>query len=458
MLSLAALKRVHFVGIGGSGMLGLAQLSLETGLSVSGSENKGLDSLPKKLAERAKIFPTHLAENIIGADAVVYSSAIQNDNPEMIAARQNNIPLLHRSQFLQLFLDTRKAIVVAGTHGKTSTSALIYHMLKGCGIDAGLYLGGKLKPTGLSAALGSSEYFVVEADESDGSFLNFRPFIAVVTNLEADHMDYYQTIDNLHATFEKFMQGSDQDGFCIVGWDHRILREISECISDRRLSFGTLLGSEVRPLSHSDKDGCTTYNIIVNQQQVQGKIDLVGAHNILNVSAALSVAACLNLNLDKATKALASYPGVERRFSYLYKSEQLYIIDDYAHNPGKIKSVVQAVKKSWSDFQLIVVFQPHRFTRFRTLYSAFLESFDAADLTIVTEVYGAGEAPDPSLNAMQFVNDLKQRNQNLKASSCSDLGKLSSLISKQLSKKSVILFVGAGDIDFYARNLAEELI
>lgn len=400
-------KSIHFIGIAGSGMVGLAELSHALGKSVTGSDphikhrKDHFDSICQSIWE------DHSPEHISNQDLVVYSTAIKNDNPELVAARRNKIPCLHRSEYLQTLVKSRKCIVVAGTHGKTTTTAMIFHMLQSVGIDCGFYLGGIDKRTQMSSHLGEDALFVLEADESDKSFLAFTPHISVVTNIDLDHLEVYGDLEGIKSGFSTFLKNTDPEGTVIINWDDSNLKEISEPFYEQRKAFGRTIGCDVRAYLTSYQNGETRFEILVDQTKTQGTLPMIGAHNISNLSAALAVAGSLKLDVQEAAESFAFFRGVNRRFDVLLKNENLTIIDDYAHNPGKIKNAIKAVKSAWPERTLITVFEPHRPSRLRTMYQEFLDALVLSDKVACLPLYLADEPEDPEISQQQFLADLQ---------------------------------------------------
>lgn len=435
-------------------MSGLAEICLDLNISVTGSDlnhNAKIDNLNDR---GVTVYANHDASHVNQAQCVVYSSAVAENNPELVEAKIRNLPLLHRSEFLSLLTQEKQTIVVAGTHGKTTTTALIIHMLKSLSLDIGFYIGGNLVGPKRSGGWGSDSLFVIEADESDGSFLNFSPYISIITNIDHDHLDHYGNYQNLVNAFQKFVLKTDSEGFAIVNWALEDCRHICETIKDRVYSFSNLIGSDIRYISFEDIQGTLNYQIVVGNEVISSSIPLIGKHNIENLCAAFGVALALGLHLKKVADSIRSFKGVERRLEYLYKSDDYILIHDYAHNPGKIQSIITSVRNSWPQHRILVVFQPHRFSRLETLYPQFVQSFASADLVFVNPIYAAGETPITHLTHHKLAEDIS-KNCSCEVVAVDSYEQLESAIIQQKVKKSVILTLGAGDINLISNRLAE---
>lgn len=452
---------IHFIGVGGAGMSGLAHLALDLGFVVSGSDLSSSTNTAQLEERGLTFYPLHRKENLSPRPSlVVVSSAIAEDNVEYFAAKASDIPIMHRSEFLKDITKDKKVIAVSGTHGKSSTAALIYYMLNSLGLDPGYYLGAPICNVNRTSSFAKGNFFVLEADESDGSFLNFWPFISVITNIDDDHLDYYENAENVGKAYLKFMSQTDsKDGNVIINWDDNALRSLSETVFPHRIGFGSFLGADIRLLTWASHQRGTSYRLMIENQLITNEFSLLGEHNVKNMMAALSVAYALKLDLNKAAQALASFPGIVRRCQFLIRDEQAnrHLIDDYAHNPGKIHSTLKGLKKAFPHCFLTAIFQPHRYSRFQTLYSGFLHAFSDADKILVCDIYSAGEpardGPSPTL----LVRDLNALKKDLVAY-MPDRAELKAAISSAWQKDNqVVVFMGAGDINKTAFELKEIL-
>ena len=450
-------QRFHFIGIGGSGMSGLAEFALGRGCEVSGSDTASSDSLIRLASLGAKIFDHHSAQNLQGSDQVIFSSAIKPDNEELVAAHSMKIPTLHRSDLLANFMRGTNSVTVAGTHGKTTTAALITHVLTACGANPCAVIGGVMLDTQSSARIGDGRFFVAEADESDGTFLNYEPVLCALTNIDRDHLDFYGTFDNIKESFHKYLMTSDPDIGVVCCWDDPAIREVSEGIGRPRLTYGTILGCEVRGVDLQQSGMETTFTAIVERDRIRCKLPLMGKHNVLNALCSLAVARALGLNVTQAAEGLATFRGVGRRMELLADLPGIRVFDDFAHNPGKIQACISAVRAAWPTQQITVVHQPHRFSRIETMYDAMVASFRGADDVILLPVYAAGEIPRREHDYEAFAADLalasatKTHISLEKASACQ--------LALQLSRHpAIILSVGAGDIWKVGHMLREQLL
>lgn len=446
----------HFIGIGGSGMSALAELAFRRGLQVRGSDTKSSIVTDRLAALGIKIALEHKASAVEGARTVIRSSAIQDTNPEILAAKQLDIPVIHRSDLLASLMQNKQAITVAGTHGKSTTSAMVVHMLSSLGLDPEAALGGAMRQYQSSARSGNGDFFVAEADESDGSFLRYDPFCAVVTNIDQDHMEYFRSAAGLEQAFSAHLNKIHPDGFAVVGWDSPILRGVAQNVSVRRITFGFVLGSDVRALGYRCNQGETFFTAIVERDQVECKLPTIGRHNVQNALAVLAVARGLDLDVTAAAASLASFPGVERRMNLVHKSEDVALFDDYAHNPGKIAACVQALRDSFQDWQIHVIFQPHRYSRLETMYHDMLKAVSSADLVHMLPVYSAGETSEQDFSPARLASDLKSL-YGVSSVPCENFESVTNSVMSHLKPPAVVLTVGAGDVWKAARLLKGRL-
>ena len=447
---------IHFIGIGGSGMAGLAELALISGHKVQGSDVQSSPALIRLSNMGIEISSKHTSDGAEYAKTVVYSSAIAPDNVELVGARNFGKLTLHRSEFLAHLMREKKAITVAGTHGKSTTSAMITHVLDDLGCAPWSATGGEMLRYQSSVKVGDSEWFVAEADESDGSFLKYRPYIGVVTNVECDHMDFFKTEQSMIEAFRTYMNNTDPDGTAVIGWDHPLSREIGQKYLGNRLTYGFFLGSEVRARDYSCHDGRTDFTAIVERDVVKCSVPTMGRHNVQNALCALAVARALELNVKTAAESLADFRGVKRRMDRVFSNGKITIFDDYAHNPGKIAAGVKTLRETWPNHKLHVVYQAHRFSRLETMYNEMLGALDGADYVYVVPVYSAGESTSMDFSPAKLADDLKVR-MDLEAVPCERLEDAVDSILQRLTEPSVVLTVGAGDVWRVAQLLKETL-
>lgn len=461
-LSLQPNQTIHFVGIGGSGMGPLAELLAGRGISVQGSDKVSSYVTEHLTQLGVKVFANHIASNIDNASSVVVSSAVQAENPEVAAAKAKGIPVYHRSDVLAAIMNPQRGICVSGTHGKTTTTALIAHMLTSMNCDPTVVVGGKMLNSGSSMRLGKSDLVVAEADESDGTFLKYKPFINVVTNIDSDHWDYYRDEEHLHATFEQSLNSTHEDGCAIVGWDDAGAREVGSRYKGTRLTYGSVIGCDIRLISYENWGGIARFSAVVERDLIKCHLPMPGKHNAINALAALGVARSLELNIRVAAEALANFQGVARRLQIVGDFNGTRIIDDYAHNPGKIAASVAAVRESWPDHKLYVVFQPHRFSRLRSMFDAMSSAFTNADEVIVLPVYSAGE-PDTGEYSVEKIATHIQALSHTKTSAQGSFESAIKYLHNELNShktsssekggQAIVMTVGAGDVSKIAEKM-----
>ena len=395
-------KHVHFVGIGGSGMSGIAEVLLNLGFNVSGSDLADNATTRRLAGFGARLHQGHAAENLGEADVVVISSAVKDDNPEVVAARERSVPIIPRALMLAELMRFRQGIAIAGTHGKTTTTSLIASILAEAGMDPTFVIGGRLEASGSNARLGSGEFIVAEADESDASFLHLTPIISVVTNIDADHMDTYgHDFERLKGAFVEFLQRLPFYGMAVVCIDDPNIRAILPQVSKQVMPYGFSEEARIRASNVRAENGrmhftvsringvTTTFDVTLN---------LPGRHYVLNALAAIAVASELNVPDSAIIKALAEFKGVGRRFERYGEvparsGGQFTLIDDYGHHPVEMSAVIAAARDAFPGRRLVLAFQPHRYTRTRDCFEDFVKVLSSADAVLLTEVYAAGEAP-----------------------------------------------------------------
>jgi len=445
---------IHFIGIGGSGMSALAELAVKRGLKVQGSDTHDSGTVKKLVTLGINIFPDHRSSNLEGAKTVVYSSAIPSDNPELVGAKENSLEILHRSDFLKYLMLDQQAITVAGTHGKTTTAAMIAFVLDKLGMDPTVAIGGRMKALGSSARHGKGNLFVAEADESDGSFLKYSPYLSILTNVDSDHMEYFKNQEGLEAAFLKYLNNTEEDGVAIVGWDNPVSRSIGLEYTGNRLTYGFAIGSEIRAINYRLEAEFACFDAIVEHDIVAVRLKMYGKHNVSNALCALAVVRALELDVKKAAKALESFPGVDRRLALIHQDENIKIYDDYAHNPGKVAACVSALKEAFPKHKLHVLFQAHRFSRLETMYEETLGSLEDADVVYFLPVYAAGETTDKDFSPLRLAKDFSQRC-DTKAIPCNNFKDAVKMVQKNLLPPAVVLTVGAGDVWQIAHKIKE---
>jgi UDP-N-acetylmuramate--alanine ligase len=446
-------KKIHFIGIGGAGMSGLARISLSLGLQVSGSDSKDSSVLLALKALGAQVFVGHQGSNVDGCDVVIYSNAITITNPEMQRASELNLPLITRAQALAVLMSTSKSLAVAGTHGKTTTSSMLTVALQGCGVDPSFAIGGTLTASGSNAHRGTGEFFVAEADESDGSFMEYKPFAAIVTNVEHDHVDFFETEEAVMDIFNDFARSIDSEGYLIYCRDDKGATEIASQESDAtKVSYGVdpssdLLIDQITLLPMGSKARALWKGRAV------GTIELhvPGHHNLLNAAAALAMGLSLGLPSAGLLEGLASFQGAGRRFELKASVAGIRVIDDYGHHPTEIDVTLTAARRYAGDGRVLVLFQPHRYSRTQAFLEDFATTLDLADLAILLEIYPASEKPIPGVSA-SLITDRMKRGKFIP-----NFLDASEEIIAMAKPGDVILTLGAGDVNSLAPIIAQGL-
>lgn len=454
---LTELKKIHFVGIGGSGMSAIARVLLEQGYKVSGSDLSESEIVKKLKALGADIYQGHKAEHVNGVDAIVVSTAIAKNNPEVVAAIDNNIPVYHRSDIVATLLNNEKGIAVAGAHGKTTTTSMLAVLLDVAGIDPTAIIGGEVDYLQSNAKLGNGEYLVAEADESDGSFLKLLPEIAIVTNIENDHMDYYGSMENILATFKKFLGNLSTDtGLAVLCFDNDYVKNLAPEIAVKYVSYA--LNSKADYMAKNIvADGANTlFDVYKDDAKIGSiKLNVPGKHNVANALAAIVV--CLKLGIDFETmqKGFDYFNGAKRRFQTKGKTKGIWVVDDYAHHPTEIATTLVAARQT-KPHRLICAFQPHRYSRTNLLFEEFVSCFKESDILILTEIYSAGEAPIAGVTGKLLAERIKEQigQEVVYIEQRSDISQYLADIAKD---GDLIMTMGAGDIFLTGEELLESL-
>ncbi|NQT95132.1 MAG: UDP-N-acetylmuramate--L-alanine ligase [Candidatus Omnitrophica bacterium] len=437
-------RNIHFVGIGGIGMSGIAWLCLKRGHTISGSDIKSSSIVDKLVKEGAKVHIGHRWENIKKIDIVVYSSAILSNNPELSEAKRLNIPMLKRGEFLAFLAEGKKCIAVTGAHGKTTTSSIISTMLKEANLTPSGVVGALVPYLDGNAFIGDGEYFVTEADESDGSFLYLKPDYSVITNIDLEHLDYYENIEDIKNAYLKFMNNTKPDGAVICWGQDPYIKKISKYFKGRLLTYGTsrkndLCASKLKTENLESEFNC----IYKNRDLGKFKIRIPGEHNIHNALGAILVGLVIGLEPAAIRSAIYQYMGAERRFQVKASINEVTVVDDYAHHPTEIKATLK-VACNMPHKRLIVVFQPHRFSRTKLLKKEFAQAFDNAGYLILTDIYAANEKPIYGVTSMNIYDDVlktKKINVNYIAKP-----RLLDYLKNFIKRGDLLLFLGAGDI------------
>lgn len=444
-------KPIHFIGIGGSGMSGLARIALSHGFAVSGSDSKDSSVVQALAALGAKIHVGHDASHLDGAGTVVYSSAITAENPELARAKHEGLTLLTRAEALAILMSGSRSVAVAGTHGKTTTSSMLTVALQACGVDPSFAIGGTLNASGSNAHHGTGEYFVAEADESDGSFTAYRPFGAIITNVEHDHVDYFLTPDDVTRAFEEFISTINSDGFLVYCADDEGARALGEK-SRNSISYGTREGSDLKvdniALAAMGSRARASW-----KGKVIGEIALIvpGHHNILDAAAALAAGLALGLPAADLLTGLSRFQGAGRRFELKGEVAGIRVIDDYGHHPTEIAVTLEAARRFADGGRVIALFQPHRYSRTQAFLGAFAQELDRADLAILLEIYPASEKPIPGMTASLIASKM-ERGEFLP-----NFLEASERIIAEAKPGDVIITLGAGDVNSLGPIILEGL-
>jgi UDP-N-acetylmuramate--alanine ligase len=460
------IKHIHFVGIGGSGMNGIAEVLLNLGFKVSGSDLADSAVTQRLQSLGATIHHGHDAENLHDADAVVVSTAVKADNPEVVAAREQHIPIVPRAVMLAELMRLKQGIAIAGTHGKTTTTSLVTSVLAAAGVDPTFVIGGRLAAAGANSRLGSGEYIVVEADESDASFLNLNPVMAVVTNIDADHMDNYgHDYAKLKAAFVEFIHRMPFYGAAILCSDDAGVRSIMPMISRPVVTYGFHAEAMVRATNVVADAGTMRFTVQrrngARMPDLQVALNLPGEHNVLNALAAIAVATELELPDAAATEGLAEFHGVDRRFQRYGELTSadggtFTLIDDYGHHPAEMAATLAAARGAFPGRRLVLAFQPHRYTRTRDCFEDFVKVLGSADLVLLAEVYAAGEAPIVAADGRALVRALRVAGK-VDPVFVDDIAAMPQALAEQVRGGDVVIAMGAGSIGSVAAQLVERL-
>src|SRR4051794_4576805 len=396
--------QVHFVGIGGIGMSGIAEVLLNLGYRVSGSDLRESDITRRLTRMGASIYEGHKAQNLVQADVVVISSAVKKDNPEVVAARQRKIPVIPRAEMLAELMRLKYSVAIAGSHGKTTTTSMVASVLNAAGMDPTAVVGGKVNVIGSNARLGKSDLMVVEADESDGSFLKLHPSIAVVTNIDPEHMDHYKSLDALKSAFAEFCNRVPFYGLNVLCLDHPNVQALLPHIDKRVVTYGTVHTADYR-VEGIELDGYATRFRAFRHEDDLGEftVKMVGAHNAMNALSVIAVAEELDVPLDTVRKALSEFQGVQRRFTVKGEAKGVTVVDDYGHHPAEVKATLAGARRAFGR-RIVVAFQPHRYTRTHDLMSEFVSAFNDADVLFLTNIYAAGEDPIPGVSGKSLAD------------------------------------------------------
>ena len=455
------IKHIHFVGIGGAGMCGIAEVLKNQGYKVSGSDIKASKTTAQLEENGIKVHIGHRSENIQGANVLVVSTAIDAENPEIKTAIDTRIPVVRRAEMLGELMRYRHGIAVAGTHGKTTTTSLITCMLAEENLDPTYVIGGLLNRTGVNAALGASRYIVAEADESDATFLHLQPMAAIVTNIDADHMDTYGgSFDVLKDTFIQFLQKLPFYGLAVVCGDDANIREIMPRIGRPLLTYGFNEDNDIRAIDVK-QDGMQSHFTVLrkDREPLNLTINMPGAHNILNALAAIGIATDEGVSDAAIARALEGFSGVGRRFQvqgqYALEHGDVKLVDDYGHHPKEVEATIKAARASHPDRRLVMMFQPHRFSRTRDCFDDFVDVLSQVDQLLLLEVYSAGEKPIVGADSRALARSIRLRGEVEPILLDPVEGNLQNVMKKVLQPGDLLLTQGAGNVGAISTELAQ---
>jgi len=448
---------IHFVGIGGIGMSGIAELLLNLDYEVSGSDMRSTE-ITRRLAQLGgKVFETHHPDHIQGADVVVVSSAVPEDNPEVVAAKEAIIPVIPRAEMLAELMRLKYSIAVAGAHGKTTTTWIIASVLENGGLDPTVVIGGKLNSLGTNARLGQGDFIVAEADESDGSFLKLTPTIGVVTNINAEHLDFYGNVEKIKEVFLDFINKVPFYGMAVLCLDNEGIQELIPKIEKRFVTYGMTSQADYQARDVKSKGLTSQYRITYRGETLgEVELNLPGIHNVYNSMASIAIGMELGIPFESILRALRDVEGVQRRLQVKGTSRGVTVVDDYGHHPTEIKVTLQTARQCWPDSRIVVVFQPHRYSRVATLFDDFTRAFYEADSLLVLPIYSAGEAPIENIDGEGLCEGIREHGHKDVVFHDGKEAALSYL-KQTLKQGDVLLTLGAGDVWQLGEAVLKEL-
>jgi UDP-N-acetylmuramate--alanine ligase len=452
-------KKIHFIGIGGSGMSGIARIMLSLGFQVSGSDMKESSVTENLRTLGAKIFIGHKSENINGADLVVLSTAISDTNPEKAQAMQLSLPMLARAEALAILMSGKRSVAVAGTHGKTTTTSMLTVALQSAGVNPSFAIGGMINSSGTNAYSGSGDIFVAEADESDGSFVAYRPLGAIITNIELDHVDHFNDLESVYRIFEEFVASIQSGGFLVACGDDLGVQELLRRVTRTDISISTyghnLDGGNDWQISRLSLGSSSSVARITHTGKVIGELELVvpGEHNVLNALAAVAAASELNISESAIIDGLATFTGTRRRFELKGEVDGVRVIDDYGHHPTEIRVTLETARRSVGDGKIFVLFQPHRYSRTAAFATEFAQALTLADFVFLLEVYPASEEPIPGVSSLLISGQMSP----LKVRYEPSMIEVVEEITRQVKTGDLIITLGAGDVSSLAPVIVKSL-
>jgi UDP-N-acetylmuramate--alanine ligase len=457
------IHKVHFVGIGGSGMSGIAEVMLSLGYRVQGSDLKQTHAVQRLETLGAEVFVGHDEKNIRGADAVVVSSAVDDSNPEVSAAKTAMLPVVPRAEMLAELMRFRYSIAVAGTHGKTTTTSLVASVLAEGGLDPTFVIGGRLKSADANARLGQGEYLVAEADESDASFVHLKPMLAIVTNIDADHMSTYDgDLDKLRNSFIEFLHNLPFYGLAVLCADDPGIHEVLGRVGRSVVTYGTSADADIRAENITFSEAMTRFSVVRagRDEPLDIQLCLPGLHNVRNALAAIAVAGELQISDQSVVQALAGFEGIDRRFQSHGEVDtangRVMLVDDYGHHPTEVAATLSAARSGWPERRIVLVFQPHRYTRTRDLLDDFASVLSEADVLVLLEVYAAGEDPITGADGRAVARAVRGRG-GVEPVFVDALDEIVPVLQGLLADGDLVLTMGAGDIGAFSATLPDLL-
>ncbi len=449
-------KKIHFIGIGGAGMSGIARIMLAQGLSISGSDVKESTVTQNLATLGATIKIGHGAENVEGVDLIVLSTAIAQDNPEIVAAEKLGIPRISRAQALAILMAGKRSVAVAGTHGKTTTTSMLTVALQSAGLNPSFAIGGMINASGTNAYSGSGDIFVAEADESDGSFLAYKPLGAIITNIELDHVDHFSDLESIYALFEEFVDSIQAGGFLIACGDDPGVQELLRRVIRTDLTISTYgVGNHDWQISREFLSPNSSVARLTHTGKVVGDLELhvPGAHNVLNAAAALAAGSALGISSASMLDGLATFTGSRRRFELKAEVDGIRIIDDYGHHPTEIRVTLETARRYVGDGKIYVIFQPHRYSRTQAFAREFAEALDLADEIYLLEVYAASEQPIPGVSSLLIASQMNPAKVHFEPS----MIEVVEAVAQKAAKGDVVMTLGAGDVSSLAPVIVKSL-
>ena len=455
-------RRIHMIGVGGTGMSGIAEVLVNLGYEVAGSDLRDSPVTERLRNTGVEVFIGHRQENVGSADVVVSSSAVDESNPEVVAAREARIPVVPRAEMLAELMRYRHGIAVAGTHGKTTTTSLIANIFGQAGLDPTFVIGGLVNSVGSNAQLGASRFLIAEADESDASFLHLQPMVTVVTNIEADHMDTYGgDFAVLRHTFLEFLHNLPFYGVAVLCLDDPVIRELLPEVSRQVITYGFAEDADFR-ITDMQRRGLTTEFTVHRPagEPLAISLNMPGEHNVLNATAAVAVACDEGLDDSAINAGLAGFAGVGRRFTRMGELQlpagSALLVDDYGHHPTEVRATLDSARQAWPEKRVVMIYQPHRYSRTRDLYEDFVAVLSHCDVLVLLDVYAAGEEPIPGADSRSLTRSIRQRGQ-LEPIFAERLEDVQQILASVVQDGDVVITQGAGNVGALARELAQSI-